>query len=119
MRLPEKTTSHVVLKNVDRLSPAYMELSRAYRRGDVDEVRKIFEIQAEGFLRDKNIGLIRQAISALNRANIQRLTKTYVTLSITDLALQSGVGTPQVAEQAVLSMVTFNPLIPCHVSHVF
>jgi len=104
-RLPEKTTSHVVLKNVDRLSPAYMELARAYRRGDIDEVKKIMEVQAETFIKDKNLGLVKQTIVALTRANIQRLTKTYVTLSISDLALQSGLVSPAEAERSVLNMI--------------
>jgi len=105
MRLPEKTTSHVVLRNVDRLSPAYMELARVYRRGETEEMRRVVELNIEVFTRDHNLGLVKQALAALTRANVQRLTKTYVTLGIADLARQCQLSSTAAAEQLVLSMI--------------
>jgi len=56
-------------------------------------------------LQEKNFGMVKQALAALNRNNIQRLTKTYVTLSLSDLAAQAGLGSPAEAEKALLNMV--------------
>jgi len=104
LRLPEKLTSHVVARNVDRTCPAYVELARAYRRG-VEECGKVLETHLEQFRKDRNYGLVRQAIQALVRNNILRLTKTYVTLSLTDLAHSANLGSPAEAERLLLGMI--------------
>ena len=59
---------------------------------------------------------MKQAIAALNRANILRLTKTYVTLSLADLAAQAGLPSPADAEKALLNMVRLRRLFstPLH-----
>jgi len=103
-RLPEKTTSHVVSRNVDRICPAYLELSRAYRRG-VEEMYKCLEANQDIFKKDRNLGLVRQTVQACVRNNISRLTKTYVTLSLSDLAAQANLGNPAQAEKILLTMI--------------
>ncbi|KOB66300.1 COP9 complex subunit 3-like protein [Operophtera brumata] len=40
----------------------------------------------ETFIRDKNMGLVNQVLSSMYKKNIQRLTKTFLTLSLTDVA---------------------------------
>jgi len=104
MRLPEKTTSHVVSRNVDRICPAYLELTRAYRRGP-EEMHKCLEANQDIFKKDRNLGLVRQTIQACVRNNISRLTKTYVTLSLADLATQANLGHPTQAEKILVNMI--------------
>jgi COP9 signalosome complex subunit 3 len=54
---------------------------------------------------DNNFGLVKQCIDALKQRKIQRLTSTYLTLSLDDIAQNAGLSSAKEAEQSVLSMV--------------
>ena len=60
----------------------------------------------EVFTRDRNMGLVKQCVAALHSKNIQRLTKTFLTLSLADMANRVGLagGAPE-AERHVLKMI--------------
>ncbi|KAL4423543.1 hypothetical protein ABPG77_006566 [Micractinium sp. CCAP 211/92] len=60
--------------------------------------------QAE-FEQDGNVGLVKLAIEGHAKRQIQKLTQTYLTLSLADLAQQAGLSGPQEAELAVLRMI--------------
>ena len=49
--------------------------------------------------------MIKQCIEALKQRKIQRLTSTYLTLSLDDIAQNAGLSSAKEAEQYVLSMV--------------
>ncbi|GAX80392.1 hypothetical protein CEUSTIGMA_g7831.t1 [Chlamydomonas eustigma] len=51
------------------------------------------------------MGLVKQVSSSLVKRNIQRLTSTYMTLSLMDIASHVGLASPQEAEQHVLMMI--------------
>lgn len=51
---------------------------------------------------DTNMGLVRQVVASLVKRNIQRLTQTYMTLSLTDIASSVGLASAQEAELHVL-----------------
>ena len=55
---------------------------------------------------DNNLGLVKQAVSSLYKRNIQRLTQTYLTLSLQDIANTVKLNSPKEAEMHVLQMVT-------------
>lgn len=57
------------------------------------------------FIRDQNLGLVKQVSSVLYKKNIQRLTKTFLTLSLTDVASRVGLPGPADAERFILHMV--------------
>ena len=63
------------------------------------------------FRRDTNYGLIKQVQKSLYKKSIQRLTKTFVTLSLVDVAFRcsiapsGGVPAAKVAEKLVFSMI--------------
>lgn len=57
------------------------------------------------FTRDKNMGLVKQVASVLYKKNIQRLTKTFLTLSLSDVASRVGLPGPSDAEKYILHMV--------------
>lgn len=57
------------------------------------------------FVRDQNMGLVKQCLSALYKKNIQRLTRTFLTLSLADVANRVQLSTPQEAEKYILNMV--------------
>lgn len=58
------------------------------------------------FLKQENTyGLIKQCLQAFMRRKIQKLTQTYLTFSIKDLATEVKLGSAQEAEQYLLGMV--------------
>lgn len=71
------------------------------------------EQYGQTFLQDKNVGLIRQIIASLTKKQISKLTQTYITFSLSDIASQvnlvstqkPGVQPAQVAERYVYDMV--------------
>ncbi|PSC73531.1 COP9 signalosome complex subunit 3 [Micractinium conductrix] len=57
------------------------------------------------FEQDGNMGLVGLAIEGHAKRQIQKLTQTYLTLSLADIAQQAGLGGPAEAEVAVLRMI--------------
>lgn len=66
--------------------------------------KNVFHFQV--FTRDHNLGLVKQVSSVLYKKNIQRLTKTFLTLSLSDVASRVGLSSPAEAEGHILQMVT-------------
>jgi COP9 signalosome complex subunit 3 len=56
-------------------------------------------------LQDRNAGLVKQVLASLPARTIQRLTQTYLTLSLADIARAAGLAGPAEAEQVILRMV--------------
>merc|ERR1712025_1336007 len=104
--LPNQTVSNVVQRNVEQLAGAYMELSRNYKKG-VPTMQVIVGENLEKFQKDKNYGLVGQVITSKVRRNIQRLTNTYVVLSLKEIADQADLdGGASEAERHVQNMIT-------------
>lgn len=57
------------------------------------------------FPQDNNLGLVKQVISSMYKRNIQRLTQTYLTLSLQDIANSVQLNSAKEAEMHVLQMV--------------
>lgn len=51
------------------------------------------------------MGLVKQVLASLPMRTIQRLTQTYITLSLADIAKAAGLSGPQEAEAVILRMV--------------
>ena len=51
------------------------------------------------------MGIVKQLKDALNRRCVKRLTQTYLTLSLEDIASKTGVASAAAAEQTLLEMV--------------
>jgi len=102
--LPVKLTSQPVLRSIDRLAAPYMELSRAMKKGG-EQFQKVINDAVEHFKKDRNWGLVKQARESLIRRNIQRLTNTYITLSLSDIARSAPLQSPKEAEKYVMSMI--------------
>ncbi|KAF9412892.1 hypothetical protein HW555_008738 [Spodoptera exigua] len=54
---------------------------------------------------DKNMGLVNQVLSSMYKKNIQRLTKTFLTLSLSDVAARVQLTGPSQAESYILNMI--------------
>lgn len=69
--------------------------------------------------RDGNIGLAKQVVSSLYKKNIQRLTKTFLTLSLSDVASRVQLASPAEAEKYVLRMVMYFPTLSVLVTKLY
>jgi hypothetical protein len=58
--------------------------------------------------RENNMGLVKQVLASLYKKNIQRLTKTFLTLSLFDVASRVQLSGPADAEKYILNMVSIN-----------
>ena len=61
---------------------------------------------------DGNAGLLKQALAARQMRHTQRLTQTYLTLSLADIARHVGLASPQEAEQHILRQAYMSSM-PC------
>ena len=57
------------------------------------------------FENDGNTGLVNQVAISQTKSNIKRLTKTFVTLSLNDVASRIGLNSPDEAERQIVAMI--------------
>jgi len=98
-------TSGLVNRHVKALCAPYNELAAAYATASVDDVEKVVSTHAEVFNKDENFGLVKQVLQSLSKRNIQKLTQTYLTLSLKAIAEHVGLKDVKVAEHLVLQMI--------------
>jgi COP9 signalosome complex subunit 3 len=102
--LPRYTNSSL-LRLFKQLCPGYEEFANSFSTRSVEDLHKVAENHAEHFIKDGNMGLVKQAIQALYRQNIQRLTKTYITLSLQNITEQVGLPNTEETERRVFRMI--------------
>lgn len=84
----------------------YIDFANAFSTGDADKLIAVASQHTPIFQQDQNFGLIKQCINALKRRNIKKLTDTYMTLSLSDIAKQAKLESVQEAEQELLKMIS-------------
>lgn len=57
------------------------------------------------YANDTNLGLVKQCVESLYKRNIQRLTQTYLTLSLEDIATSVALPSARDAELRILRMI--------------
>jgi len=97
-------TSSIVGKLKGTLSQ-YFEFVTAYSTNSTEDLHKCAQVNAEVFQKDKNFGLVKQCIQSQDSKNIQRLTQTYITLSLSDISQSARIASPKVAELSILKMI--------------
>ena len=100
-----KFTSPLVGKFLKPLCSAYSELVSAYTANNQAELRAAVTKHQEVFTADNTMGLVRQVMSSQVRSSIRRLTRTFITLSLADLATRVGLSSPQEVEAELVSMI--------------
>ncbi|CAH1794239.1 unnamed protein product [Owenia fusiformis] len=100
-----KYTSQVVGRYIKHLCHPYHDLANAYATNNPAKLRAEATKHTELFTRDSNMGLVKQCITSLYKKNIQRLTKTFLTLSLADMANRVELSGPKEAEKYVLNMI--------------
>jgi COP9 signalosome complex subunit 3 len=92
---------------------AYTELKEAFVKSadakggtaeDATQFAAKIEEHAAVYTKDNNLGLVKQTVPAAKRRSIKRLTQTYLTLSLADIATKTGVQ-PDKAEATILDMI--------------
>lgn len=101
-----KYSSQVISRFMKPLSHAYHELVSTYNTTVIDDVRNVVNKYREVYTRDTNMGLVNQVLASLYKKNIQRLTKTFLTLSLADVASRVQLSGPAEAEKYILNMVS-------------
>lgn len=101
-----KYSSQAPTRYIKSLSMAYQDLATVYKTGNCEEVRNTVAKFREVFVRDTNMGLVKQVTATMVRKNIQKLTRTFLTLSLADVASRVILpGGAAEAEEYILSMI--------------
>nr|XP_043632183.1 COP9 signalosome complex subunit 3 [Erigeron canadensis] len=100
-----KYTSSVAQRSLKGYCVTYIEVANIYTIGDVSELEAFVQANHEKFENGNNLGLVKQVVSSMYKRNIQRLTQTYLTLSLEDIANTAQIKTPKEAEMHVLQMI--------------
>ena len=100
-----KYTSQVVGRYIKPLCQPYHDLATVYVTNNPGELQAVVRRHADVYTRDTNTGLVKQCVASLYKKMIQRLTKTFLTLSLTDMANRVQMSGPKEAEKYVLMMI--------------
>eukprot|EP00735_Rhodelphis_limneticus_P013661 TRINITY_DN7609_c0_g1::TRINITY_DN7609_c0_g1_i1::g.1957::m.1957 TRINITY_DN7609_c0_g1::TRINITY_DN7609_c0_g1_i1::g.1957 ORF type:complete len:441 (-),score=108.31,sp/A6H7B5/CSN3_BOVIN/34.64/1e-78,PCI/PF01399.22/1.2e-11,DUF155/PF02582.9/0.034 TRINITY_DN7609_c0_g1_i1:415-1737(-) len=92
-------------RRLHKLCRAYEEVAVGYKTHNAQELQTIITRNQAVFQSDRNMGLVKQVLASLNRLNIQRLTQTYLTLSLSDIASAARLGSAAEAEREILHMI--------------
>lgn len=93
--------SHIVQRLAK--SPSYaLEIVEAFKQGDLAGLQRVMEDKAAAIQADNNMGLVKQVVASLQRHKVQTLTKTYLTLSLADIAREIGKDESKKAEVEAL-----------------
>ncbi|KAJ4908393.1 COP9 signalosome complex subunit 3 [Raphanus sativus] len=83
----------------------YIDVGMCYNDGKISELEAVVVANSSDFEKDKNLGLVKQAVSSLYKRNILRLTQKYLTLSLQDIANMVQLPNAKEAEMHVLQMI--------------
>ena len=100
-----KNASNLVHRHMKTFCSLYIDFATAFERDDVEKAYKILNDNTQIIKDDNNLGLVKQCLSALHRRNIQKLTSTYVTLSLVDIAKAARLKDAKEAEQLLFKMI--------------
>lgn len=100
-----KYTSSVAQRNLKNHSQPYLELANSYSLGKISELETCVQTNKDKFENDNNLGLVQQVVASIYKRNIQRLTQTFLTLSLEDIANAAQLRNPKEAEMHVLQMI--------------
>ncbi|CAH8314052.1 unnamed protein product [Eruca vesicaria subsp. sativa] len=100
-----KCASTAAKSNFKTLCTTYVEVGNCYNNGMISELEAVVVANSSEFEKDKNLGLVKQAVSSLYKRNILRLTQKYLTLSLQDIANMVQLANAKEAEMHVLQMI--------------
>uniref|UniRef100_A0A6B2L555 COP9 signalosome complex subunit 3 n=1 Tax=Arcella intermedia TaxID=1963864 RepID=A0A6B2L555_9EUKA len=102
--LPKYTNSGLQ-RIFKQMCTGYDEFVTSYQTHSIEDLHKVASNNGETFAKDGNLGLVKQAISALTKQNIQRLTKTFLTLSLQNITEQVALTDVMETENLIFGMI--------------
>jgi len=99
--------SHIVQRYTK--SPGYViDISEAFKQGDAAALERVVEEKAAAIQADNNMGLVKQVVASLRHHKVRTLTKTYLTLSIAEIAHELGLAESNTreAEDLLFEMIS-------------
>ncbi|KAM8710826.1 hypothetical protein ACLKA7_017453 [Drosophila subpalustris] len=97
--------AQVIGRFMKPMASHYHDLVNVFGSSSSEELRILILKYSETFARDNNMGLAKQVATSLYKRNIQRLTKTFLTLSLTDVASRVQLPSAVEAERYILNMI--------------
>jgi len=106
--------SHIVQRYSK--SPSYaVDIVEAFKQGDPAALQRVVEEKAAQIQADNNTGLVKQVVASLRRHKVQMLTKTYLTLSLADIAREVGMDEANFneVEELLFDMISSGEINAC------
>lgn len=100
-----KYTSQVVNRLLKPMSAIYHEITTVFATNKPTSLELVLQKHRDVLQRENNWGLAKQVQQSLYKKIIQRLTQTFLTLSLSDMALRVQLPNVVEAEKLVLTMV--------------
>lgn len=100
-----KYTPTVSQRYLKTCAQDYFELVNCFNSRNIADLQRCVGSHEELFKKDSNLGLVKQVVSSLYKRNIQRLTQTFVTLSLQDIANTVQLENSKEAELYILRMI--------------
>jgi len=98
-------TSHI-LQRYSKSASYVLEIAEAFKSSDAEELHRILEEKQQAILADSNMGLAKQVVTSMQRHKILTLTKTYLTLSLVEIANEAGLSNTREAEDILFDMIS-------------
>ncbi|CAN0416769.1 unnamed protein product [Ectocarpus sp. 8 AP-2014] len=100
-----KYASNSVTRHLKSHTSDYEALVSCFQAGDVKGLNAAVVAGNEKFSQDGNMGLVKQAVTALTKRKITELTHTYITLPLSDISDKVGLAHADDAQGYILNMV--------------
>jgi len=100
-----KYTSQCVIRQRKQICHSYLKFAQEYSSLNIERIRQVVSMNTGIFERDENMGLIKQCLTQVHRRNILRLTKTFLTLPLSEVANYVGLHSDKEAELYILNMI--------------
>jgi COP9 signalosome complex subunit 3 len=104
-QLPTYTSRHVQQTIKSLCGAQYTELFHLFHNGTLSQYDEFINRHREQYVHDRNLGLIKQTRHAFICNSIQQLTKTFLTVSLKDLANRVQLQSIDEAERYLLNMI--------------
>ncbi|TFJ87345.1 hypothetical protein NSK_001677 [Nannochloropsis salina CCMP1776] len=102
--LPPKT-SPIVARSIRQHALPYHDILTAAQAEDAERVRGLLSQHADTLTAHQNMGLAQQILDQIPVRKLRQLARTFVALSLQDVAEHTGSATPAAAEHMVLDQV--------------
>ena len=100
-----KYSSNIVVRYARQDMPVYDAIVKDFVAGDASGLSEAVEGHTDVLMQDHTLGLARQVVTALVRHNVRKLTSTYITLSLKDIASSVGLSDAAAAEALLRKMI--------------